>query len=509
MAKSLPNLLFLITDQQRADTLAPGSLCQMPNVNGLAATGTRFESCYAPNPICAPSRASMFTGLLPHNHGMVDNPHTVEAYRANLKENLPFWPVELQKAGYQTGYFGKWHVDRSLQLKDFGFGEYDTEQDAYRGYRAYRSRLGLPDKQPPPVNTVQVEQPGYRPFVLSGIRPEPVEATLEYYIYSRGIEFIEQQATQIATKSSESPPWALFLSTLAPHDPYIISSELFERYRGVHIPQPASFNDEMLNRPAIYRRIQQVWKGLEWEHFAQAIASYYAFCSLVDDQVGRVLEALRATGQAENTLIVYVSDHGDYMGDHRLMLKGIPAFDQAYRVPLILNGPGIPRGITIAQRVNHLDLAATILPLTSGESFACQGRSLVPLLKDQRGCSSNPVDGSSPRWSGSPHFAECHGQRFFYTQRILWWEQYKYVFNGFDLDEFYDLATDPDEMDNRVNDPQMRPTIEEMSARMWQVMHATNDFNMTEAEYPMFRFAPVGPQDPRSKTTQPDLRRLP
>jgi len=495
-AAAQPNLLFLITDQQQADTVAPGSLCQMPNVSRLAATGTRFERCYAPNPICAPSRASMFTGLLPHNHGMVDNPHTVEAYRANLKENLRFWTVDLQKAGYQTGYFGKWHVDRSLQLKDFGFGEYDTEQDAYHGYRSYRARLGLPDKQAPPVNTVQVEQPGYKPFVLSGIRPEPVEATLEYYLYSRGIEFIEQQAAQSVAK-----PWALFLSTLAPHDPYIVPSELFERYRGVDIPQPASFNDNLENRPAIYRRIQQVWKGLEWEHFAQAIASYYAYCSLVDDQVGRVLDALRASGQAENTLIVYVSDHGDYLGAHRLMLKGIPAFDQAYRVPLILNGPGIPSARTISQRVNHLDLAATILPLTTGESFACQGRSLLPLLKD------GPLEqaGLTP-WS-SQHFAECHGQRFFYTQRILWWEQYKYVLNGFDLDEFYDLSTDPDEMDNRANDPQMRSTIEEMAARMWQVMHATNDFNMTEAEYPMFRFAPVGPQDIRSRTAPPDPRR--
>ncbi len=499
MSNILPNLLFLITDQQQAGTVAPGSPCQMPNVSRLAATGTRFERCYAPNPICAPSRASMLTGLLPHNHGMVDNPHTVEAYRANLKDDLPFWTVDLQKAGYHTGYFGKWHVDRSLHLKNFGFTEYDTEQDSYHGYRSYRSQQGLPDKPSPAVNTIQVEQPGYKTFVLAGVRQEPVEATLEYYIYSRGIQFIQQQADQSSAK-----PWALFLSTLAPHDPYIIPSELFERYRGLDIPQPASFNDEMMNCPAIYRRIQQVWKGMEWEHFAQAIASYYAFCTLVDDQVGRVLEALHATGQAENTLIVYVSDHGDYMGAHRLMLKGIPAFDQAYRVPLILNGPGVPRARSITQRVSHLDLAATILPLTSGEPFACQGRSLVPLLKDEP---LGQLGFVSPPWS-SQHFAECHGQRFFYTQRILWWEQYKYVFNGFDLDEFYDLSSDPDEMDNRASDPQMRPLIEEMSVRMWQVMHSTNDYNMTEAEYPMFRFAPVGPQDTRSRTTQSSLGRF-
>jgi arylsulfatase A-like enzyme len=253
----------------------------------------------------------------------------------------------------------------------------------------------------------------------------------------------------------------------------------------------------LADRPAIYRRLQGVWRSLEWEHFARAIASYYAFCTLIDDQVGRLLEALRATRQMENTLIVFVSDHGDYMGAHRLMLKGIPAFEQAYRVPLIMSGPGLPAGLLIDRRVSQIDLAASILPLLTGEDYDCQdhpclGRSLLPLI--------------SAEWQGQPlnwesqHFAECHGQRFFYTQRVLWWQSYKYVFNGFDQDEFYNLADDPYEMENRAGSPQYRGVIEEMSARMWQVMHATGDYNMTEAEYAMFRFAPVGPQSGLSKT---------
>lgn len=486
MPERAPNLLFLITDQQQAATLEPHAPFPLPNLNALAQGGVRFANCYAPNPICAPARASLFTGLLPHNHGMVDNPHTVEAYRANLKDGLPFWSRALQRSGYTTAYYGKWHIERSLRLENFGFSDYETEEDAYQGYRRYRLEMGLPEKPAAPVNTVQVAHKGYKPFVLSGVRPEPPEATLEYHLYSRGIDFIQRQAQR-----ENDQPWALVLSTLAPHDPYIVPQEYATRCEPGAVPTPPSFHDPLSNRPVIYRRLQEVWRSLEWEHFARAIASYYAFCALIDDQVGRLMSALRAAGQMENTLVVFVSDHGDYLGAHRLMLKGIPAFEQAYRVPLILNGPGLPAGLVINQRVSQLDLAASMLPLLTGEPYDCQdhpcfGRSLLPLI--------------SAEWQGQPlhwdsqHFAECHGQRFFYTQRVLWWQNYKYVFNGFDQDEFYHLSDDPYEMENRAGEPRFRPVIEEMSARMWQVMRATGDYNMTEAEYAMFRFAPVGPQ---------------
>jgi arylsulfatase A-like enzyme len=483
----------LITDQQRADTLSPSSLCQTPHLDRLAQRGARFKNCYAPNPICAPSRASLFTGLLPHNHGMVDNPHTVEPYRANLKDGLPFWTQALQKAGYHNAYFGKWHVERSERLEDFGFAEYDTDRGRYQGFREYRRDLGLPEKPAAPLDTVSVEQKGYSPFVLSGIVPEPSEAALEHYIYSRGIQFIESQAAR-----KGGSPWGLVLSTLAPHDPYLVPRSHYERYDPSQIPVPPSFDDDLSGRPAIYRRIQSVWQGLGWEEIARATAAYYAFCSLVDDQVGRLMLALEKTGQLENTLIVYVSDHGDYMGEHRLMLKGIPPFESAYRVPLLLAGPGIPQGCTISERVNLLDLGVSMLPLLglpqpqSLPELPSIGRSILPLLEH----SLARLTGSSPAtldWS-SLHFAECHGQRFHYTQRILWWQDYKYVFNGFDQDELYNLAQDPHELHNLAPDSSQRPILEEMAARMWQVMHQTHDKNMTEAEYGMFRFAPLGPR---------------
>ena len=463
-----PNLLFLITDQQRADTIEPHTPCHMPHVAGLASTGLHFGRCYAPNPICSPTRASLMTGLLPHSHGMVDVTHAVEPYRAGLKEGLPFWSHMLQKAGYYTAYFGKWHIERTDRLENFGFEVYDVER--------YHQQKGLVERTERMPVRGAVQQKGYRDFLLYGVIDEPVEATPEYQLYSRGIEFLQQ-----ATLNS-GRPWALFLSTEAPHDPYVVPRAYYERYNPADISPPPSFDDDLSDRPAIYRRIQRVWRDLEWPQFAQATACYYAFCSLVDDQVGRIVAALRDSGQMENTIIVFTSDHGDYMGAHRLMLKGIPPFEEAYRVPLVIKGPGIPAGRQVSQIVSLLDIGPTLVQLTGGDAFPCHGRSLTPLWQPEQ-----------PAWP-SEAFAECHGQRFFYTQRILWQNNYKYVFNGFDEDELYDLATDPYEMHNLAGNPALRPILEAMADRMWQIIHQTGDFNMSQAQYGMFRFAPVGPE---------------
>ena len=463
-----PNLLFLISDQQRADTVDPVNPCQTPNLDRLAAGGTRFTRCYAPNPICSPTRASLMTGLLPHSHGMVDVTHAVPAYRAELMAGLPFWSQDLQAAGYRTGYFGKWHIERTNRLENFGFDLYEVEQ--------YQQLQGLVESSAQLEPVCRVRHKGYKDFLLYGVTDEPVETTPEYQLYSDGINFVRQAAQQ------PERPWALFLSTEAPHDPYLVPRPYYKRYNPAEIPVRASFEDDLADRPAIYRRIQQVWRDLTWTDFAQATACYYGLCSLIDEQIGRILAVLEELGQIENTIIVFTSDHGDYMGAHRLMLKGIPAFEEVYRVPLILTGPGIPAGRQVEQIVSLIDLAPTLVQLTTGNDFPCHGRSLGPLLQWEQ-----------PGWQ-SEAFAECHGQRFFYTQRILWRDNYKYVFNGFDEDELYNLAADPHELRNLAGDPAARPVLESMAGRMWQIICQTDDTNMSQAQYGMFRFAPVGPQ---------------
>lgn len=472
---SRPNLLFLMTDQQRADTVAPGGPCATPNLDALQARGTRFTRCYGPNPICSPTRASLMTGLLPHAHGMVDVTHAVEPYRADLKPDLPFWSRTLQQAGYRTAYFGKWHVERSNRLEDFGFDHYETVGvDPGDGYAAHRRALGLPAS---PVLAEQdaLRHDGYRDFLLYGVSDEPVEATQEHYLYARAIAFLR------GLDDADPRPWAVFVSTEGPHDPYVVPRPYYERYDPDALVPPASFDDELRDRPGIYRRIQGLFNELDWPAFARATASYYAFCTLIDEQVGRILDAVRELGQEENTLVAYTSDHGDYLGAHRMLLKSVAPFEEAYRVPLILAGPGVPAGRQTSRVVSLLDLAPTLVELTTGEAFPCHGRSLTPLLRDPEA-----------DWPDEA-FAEFHGQRFFFTQRTLWQGRYKYVFNGFDEDELYDLEADPHELRNIVHEPEQRRRVEGMAARMWRIARDTGDFNLVESHYGVLRFAPVGP----------------
>jgi arylsulfatase A-like enzyme len=467
---SLPNLLFLITDQQQAATVAPGSPCLTPHLDALAARGTQFNRCYAPNPICSPSRASLMTGLLPHDHGMVDVTHAVPPYRAELQPGLSFWPQALQAAGYRTAYFGKWHVERTNRLEQFGFDDYDVAR--------YHQLQGLVERPGPMQPRGVVRQPGYRDFLLYGVVDEPAERTPEWALYQDGVRFLRQAARR------PDQPWALFLSSEAPHDPYIAPRAYYERYDPARLPRPASFDDPLAGRPALYRRIQQVWRDLDWPQFAEATACYYALCSLLDDLIGGLLADLAALGMAGNTIVVFTSDHGDYLGAHRLFLKGIPAFEEAYRVPLILAGPGIPAGTQVDQVAGLLDLPPTLLELLLGQPWNGHGRSLAPLLAGQ------PAD-----WPDEA-YAEMQGQRFAYQQRIVWQKNWKYVFNTFDEDELYDLGADPHELRNLAADPDHRATLDEMARRMWRWVAETGDENMLKAQYGMFRFAPVGPESP-------------
>jgi arylsulfatase A-like enzyme len=466
-----PNLLFLITDQQRADTVQPGSPCLTPNLEALARGGVRFDRCYAPNPICSPTRASLFTGLLPHSHGVTDVTHAVPAPAAELRPDLPLWSQALAKAGYRGGYFGKWHVERSDRLERFGFDEYEVDLRLV-GVKEHRGRLSP---------RVALSHPGYRELLLAGVSDEPPEATREHYLFGRGIDFIRDAA------ATPEQPWALVVSTEAPHDPYIAPREQYRRYDPASLPKPASFGDPMADKPSIYRRIRDTWRDLSWEEYAQATACYYALCSLIDDEVGRILAALRDTGQEQDTLVVFTSDHGDYLGAHGLMLKGVPAFEEAYRAPLIMNGPGLPEGLTVDSPVSLLDLPRTLLSLLTGDPFPCQGRDLAGYLQGREPAPEPEA------------FAEFHGQRLGYTQRILWRDRVKYVYNGFDFDELYDLAADPFELRNLAADRDHAPVLREMASRLWEIVRETGDDTLAEAQYGMFRFAPVGPEPATGK----------
>jgi arylsulfatase A-like enzyme len=439
----------------------------------------RFTRAHTVNAICSPSRASLFTGVLPSTHGMVDCAHAVPAYRAKLDTSLEMWSQRLQAEGYNLGYFGKWHVERSNRLEHFGFDEYIVHGPGEHasGYPQYRRSLGLPPQPESFIIRQEVRHPGYRPYLTCGVIDEPVEGTREYCIYSQGIDYLRRAASQ-------GRPWCTFISTSGPGDPHHVPASYYERYDPAQIQKPANFDDDLADKPNIYRRMRAIWRDMEWPDYARAIARYYGSCSLIDDQIARVLQALEDTGQADRTIVIYANDHGTMMGAHGLMCLGVFPFEEGYRIPLIVRWPeaGLA-GTTCDRLVSLLDLGPTIMEMTGcGELSRAQGKSLVRLLR-----------GREPAEWRDDAYAEFHGQTFFWTQRIVWTDQFKYVFNGFDFDELYDLRTDPHELTNLAGDPQYAHVCREMAGRMWAWVQAAGDDTMRDSHYGMFLFAPVGP----------------
>lgn len=482
-----PNIVFLITDQQRYDTVF-GSECATPNLDRLAREGVSFNRAHSVNPICSPTRASIMTGKLPHNHGMVDCTHTVEPFRAQFDASAETFPGTLHDAGYSLAYYGKWHVERSGDLSKFGFDDFNVEGD--------------PEIECPRtlVHSKKVRHKGYNDRTVSGVHSEPASETQEALLYSKGIDFIRRNA-------DGNRPWCLFVSTNAPHDPYLAPQELYEQYDPASIPKPESFDDPLDDRPAIYRRMREVWRDLEWKDYQEIIACYYANCTLIDLQIGRLVETLRETGQLENTIVVFTSDHGDLMGAHRLLCKGIPSFEEAYRVPFILRLPesyGVSG--TCDEHVSSCDIAPTLLDLAGAPPLPnADGESLRRYLPERSGKEDRFATGPRTPPPERTSYAEMYGQRFAWTQRIVWQSDYKYVFNAFDYDEFYDLKRDPHETVNRIDDVDYAGHVEELCREMWRVARETGDESFVDSEYYMFRFAPVGPErQARASVYNPD-----
>ena len=262
-------------------------------------------------------------------------------------------------------------------------------------------------------------------------------------------------------------PWCMYVGTLGPHDPYIAPKRFLEMYDGIEFSLPDTFDDPMEDKPALYRRTRDKFQCLEKSEHQDAIKHYLAFCSYEDWLFGRLIEKLKERGEYENTLILYVSDHGDYLGDHGLWCKGLPSFLSCYHVPAIMKLPGQTEGDERNELVSLCDFGPTFLEAAGVESpvkFA--GRSLL---------SENSRD---------VLFFQSNGNETYGIQRSILTDQWRFVYNGFDYDELYDLENDPGQMKNLASDSAYEKVKKEMYTRIWKFgfeheEHLVNDYIMT------------------------------
>lgn len=463
------NILFLLTDQQRTDTLGcyGNPVVSTPAVDYLAQEGTRFTQCYTPTAICTPARATLLTGLLPFRHQLVANYERNVAYREELDPDTMPFSRNLHDAGYRVGLIGKWHVGLHRGPEDYGF-----EGLHYPGwgnpvhhpdYEAYLAERGLPPFK------LKTEVRGAFPNgragnPLAGILDQPVEATFEYYLAERTIERLQSYAKGYHTAGT---PFYLACHWFGPHLPYLVPEAYYHRYDPSTIPLPPSIAETFAGKPRVQRSYSDHWTfdSFSLEQWREIIAAYWGYVTLIDEQVQRIIQAVHDAGLWDNTTIMFSTDHGAFAGAHRMEDKGPAMYDDIYRIPLIIRTPGAPKGQLDTHFTSLMDCTPTFLDLASVAVPAhFDGVSLLPL-----------IHGNAPQNWRQEITAEFHGHHFPYPQRMIRTERYKLVVNPVDVNELYDLQEDPYELLNRYDHPELAPVRQALMSRLYELLRDRGD----------------------------------
>ena len=472
-----PNILLFLPDAMQAQVTFPGHDCLTPNMDRVADRGMRFTRAHTVLPTCSPARASLMTGLLPHNHGVLQVEHCADDDQCVLRTRYPHWAQRLSDAGYRTGYFGKWHVERSNRLEDFGWQVNGCDEGA--AYRALGAGVAPTEAllNDDSFALYETEPEGYNRILHYGVTDVPAGQRPFGLSTRMALDFL-------ASCREGEQPWACCMSFSEPNTPLIAGSEAYEQYDVDAIRLPENLCDELTDSPAFYRRQQEIFDHFSERQWQETRAVYYALVTELDAQLGLLMDAVEQAGQLDNTIVVILSDHGRYMGAHGLDAHNFGAFEEAYNIPLIVSGPGIAEGAETAGLVSLADVGPTLLELAGAEPLDVpDSRSFARLLGDPAGAIAE-FDTS---------YAEFYGTRFWVTQRVLWRGPWKFVFNGFDYDELYNLERDPHELQNLGRDPAYRDVRREMMTEIWRIAHETGDRVLLETHYAPMRFGVVGP----------------
>lgn len=477
------NFLVFMTDHQRGDTVLEGSPVLTPNLDRLRRRGVTFQNAYTPAPHCCPARATFFTGLYPTQHGVWNNVSVSNTLSRGLYDGVTCFSEDLAAAGYQMYFSGKWHVSQTQSPADRGFQLLHHNTNMYRSFpnRPEYSEWDTYNRDPIDAKGLtrqegQILREGYTRYLQYGIDESPYQDAQ-----------VVQAAVQQLRRMDSSKPFFLYTGVLGPHDPYFVPQRFLDLYDPDSIQLPESFFDTMEDKPALYRRTRSRYSQLAEREQRESIRRFYAFCSYEDYLFGQLLDVIDEQNLWEDTVVVYCSDHGDYIGSHGLWAKGLPCFREAYQVCSIIGGAGIENpGRVCKAPVNLADYAPTFLDLAGvqvSRNFA--GNSLRPFLENR-----------SPDVWRTESYSQTNGNEIYGIQRAVWDSRYKYVFNSFDFDELYDLRADPHELHNLIYrpDPENSPyrdIVYQMCKKLWKFAHDTHDNCVNP--YIMTALAPFGP----------------
>ncbi|MHB9030577.1 MAG: sulfatase family protein [Candidatus Latescibacterota bacterium] len=444
------NIIFILIDDLRFDTFSfmGHPVVQTPNIDRLARNGVHFRNTFVTTALCSPSRATILTGLYAHQHKILDN-------STRLPDSMLTFPVLLQKAGYRTGFVGKWHMG----------GESDEPRPGFHRWVSFRGQ-GVYENPVFNIDGAQTKREGYVTDLITD--------------YS--LDFIRQNRER---------PFMLYLSHKAVHADFIPAPRHAGKYRDVTVLKPRTFADTEENyrgRPDWVRRQRESWHGVDgmYNKTVDFEGFYKRYCETVlgvDDSVGRLLDTLEKEGLLEDTLIMFMGDNGFLFGEHGLIDKRC-MYEPSIRVPLIAHCPSLTCGARVREEMAlNLDLAPTILEAAGVKVPASmQGRSFIGLIA-----------GKDTPWRNEFLYEYFWERAYPQTPTVLGLRTDRYSFmrhhGVWDLYELYDIQKDPDQMHNLLGqvrlttesgdalnlnkDPELRRLVNDLQERMFGILKET------------------------------------
>jgi iduronate 2-sulfatase len=452
-AANRPNVLLIMADDMNnAQGCYGHPLVKTPNIDRLAAQGVRFDRAYCQFPLCGPSRNSMLTGLYPNSTGILTNQ---QIFRQTIPSHHSL-PQAFRLQGYFAGRIGKlYHYNVPNSVGTNGHddpGSWELELN--------------------PAGCDRLEE---EPHIFT-LTPGQFGGTLSWYAspksdryHTDGMLAADAEWVLQRCARDKQRPFFLAVGFYRPHTPYVSPKPYFDRYPEQEMPVVQGVKEDQADLPApalgSYKKEQdQLTDDLR----RQAVQAYYASATFMDAQVGRVLDALERLGLADNTIVVFTSDHGYHLGEHGLWQK-LSLFEESSRVPLIIAAPGLgTKGGVAKAPVGLIDLYPTLVELCGVEAPEnLQGQSLVPMLKDPGFAGRGWTLSQVTRGGRRPE------TRFFgYSLRTPRWRYTEWA-DGEQGRELYDHESDPRELTNLADDPAHAQTVAQLSEQLAEIVKLT------------------------------------
>lgn len=391
MSNDVKNVVLVLVDQLRADALhATGNpYVKTPNIDKLVREGVCFDNMYCQSPICVPARASLLSGRYVFSHCVADN-------KKLLPDSEFSYARALRAAGYTAACVGRsHHIDNGFQT------------------------VPVPNRDSFEFDTIKNNPFGISNFYLTG-KVEYVKESFDMRVTDTACAFLEDMALR--------QPFAMQVGFLAPHNPFAIPERYVDMYKPEDMPLPED-NRELEIPPMLQERYKKdSW--LSDRDIQVARACYYSLVTMIDDCVGKLIQKLKDLGVYDNTLFILMADHGDMLGDRRLVAKSV-AYDSAAKIPCIMTGGGLPNGKRISCVTEQIDVTATILDYAGiSPPEMVHGRSLFPVMTGEQTSHKGYAFSQMPTW------------------RMYRDERYKLILHTDGYGELYDMVNDPREIVN-------------------------------------------------------------